>query len=111
MNRYINFRKIINNQESFSEIFENRNIKQLEQYILNNYKYPLPKEIDNLTLIPIEWKMGDKLHKVSDAFYGSPNYWYILALFNNTPTDYDISIGQTIYIPKPLELVIKYINK
>ena len=33
--------------------------------------------------------------------------WWIIAIFNSTPTDAHIKIGQTVIIPKPIQKVLE----
>lgn len=49
---------------------------------------------------------GDTLSKISFSQYGDPKFWWVIAWFNSKPTDLHCEIGDTIYIPFPLEEAI-----
>ena len=36
------------------------------------------------------WKSGDKFYKLSNQYYGDTNMWWVIAWFNNTPTEFDV---------------------
>ena len=45
---------------------------------------------------------GDKMYKFAHDIYGDADYWWIIAWFNNKPTDAHCKIGEVLYIPLPL---------
>ena len=47
--------------------------------------------------------------KISNDFYGSPEHWYIIARFNNTPTEAHVKIGDTIKIPISLAQALQVV--
>ena len=50
--------------------------------------------------------MGDKLYKFAHEYYGDPNLWWVIAWYNNKPTDAHFKLGETVYIPRELEVAI-----
>ena len=52
------------------------------------------------------WGSSDRFYKLAGQYYGDPTYWWIIAYFNNTPLESDVKLGQTLYIPVPLEEII-----
>lgn len=91
-----------------------KNLKQRKETI--NYFETSTKKIDtdyeNFSFINYTWKNGDKLYKIAQSFYDDPTLWWIIAEFNQKPTDFDFSAGETIKIPNPnsLEEIIKYLG-
>tara|TARA_A100001011_G_scaffold218146_1_gene226066 strand:+ start:829 stop:1161 length:333 start_codon:yes stop_codon:yes gene_type:complete len=103
-------RKAINSNPQYEDLFEERNIKQVEQYRTKKLKYPSIKQINNLTLHKYYWQSGDDYYKVSEKFYGDAKFWYIIAQFNQIPFEGDIQVGDTLMIPRPLARVLQVIS-
>ena len=55
------------------------------------------------------WKTGDRYYKLAERYYGRPQYWWAIALYNNKPTEGHIKLGDTIRIPLPLEKYLRYL--
>jgi|TARA_Y100000289_G_scaffold65800_1_gene80245 hypothetical protein len=72
--------------------------------------YPSPtetelrEEIDHVQRI---FKSGDKMYKFAYDFYGDTDHWWIIAWYNNKPTDAHFKVGDTVYIPKELDVAIR----
>ena len=56
------------------------------------------------------WEQGDKFWKLSSRYYGDPGYWHIIAHFNYKPTEAHVTLGETIYVPTPLDAVLSDIR-
>ena len=54
------------------------------------------------------WKTGDRYYKLSKQYYGDPTYWWLIAWYNQKPTEADIDLGDIIYIPLPFEKILGY---
>jgi|TARA_E500000318_G_C3437981_1_gene163830 nucleoid-associated protein YgaU len=52
------------------------------------------------------YKSGDRLFKIAFDAYGDSRYWYLLAWWNQKPTDFHCKVGDIIYIPRPLKDVL-----
>jgi nucleoid-associated protein YgaU len=55
------------------------------------------------------WKTGDRYYKLAERYYGRPQYWWAIALYNNKPTEGHIKLGDTIRVPLPLEKYLRYL--
>lgn len=53
------------------------------------------------------WSLGDKMYKLAYEHYGSTAYWWVIAWYNNKPTDAHINLGEVIMIPTDLEYVVE----
>jgi len=47
------------------------------------------------------WSKGDRLFKLSSKYYGTSEYWWIIALWNGKPTDIQYEYGAVVQIPFP----------
>ena len=52
------------------------------------------------------YKPGDRLFKIAFDAYGDAKFWWILAWWNQKPTDFHCRVGDIIYIPRPLKDVL-----
>ena len=66
------------------------------------------EDLMDIRVITHIWKVGDRFYKLSDKYYNNPNYWWILAWFNHKPLETDISLGEIINIPLPLDEMLYY---
>jgi hypothetical protein len=54
------------------------------------------------------WKRGDRFFKFASKYYGNPKYWWVLAWYNQRPTESFFKFGDIIEIPLPLNQVLRY---
>jgi nucleoid-associated protein YgaU len=107
--RYDNRRLIKNDLEEYESFFEERDINYIVQYNTKSLRYPTVDQISNLTRVQHVWKVGDRYYKLASQFYGNPRYWWIIAHYNKKPTEADLTVGDIIYIPTPLEKILNYV--
>ena len=108
MVRYGSTKKIINNEKIYSNIFKNRGISQVEQYGTRFLKYPTKNEILQLDIVSHTWSFGDMYYKLAYDNYGDPSLWWVIAFFNQRPTESQLRFGSVVYVPHPLEKVLSY---
>jgi nucleoid-associated protein YgaU len=102
--RYKNRRKIINN----SEIAETRPTTNIEHYTTPKLLHPTEKGKKALANVEHIWSHGDRYWKLAAHYYNDSGYWWVIAWYNLKPTEAHCKIGDSIYIPKPLNKVLKY---
>ena len=56
------------------------------------------------------WGFHTKMFRLAHKYYGDSQYYWVIGLFNQKPTDAHWSIGDTIYIPTPLEYVVELLG-
>ena len=95
-----------NSARIYKNIFKDRNIPFVDQYATNSLRYPTSLEMRELDIVQHMWTVGDRYWKLSTKFYGSPEYWWIIAWFNQKPTEGHVSIGDIVLIPNPLEDIL-----
>jgi hypothetical protein len=108
--RIANKFKAVNDSEMYakSEIFENRRVKRVTQYLTPSIKHPTQDEMSRFLVIRHIWSLGDRFFKLSHEHYGDSKYWWIMPWFNQKPLESDFTIGDIIFIPKPLEEALTY---
>lgn len=53
------------------------------------------------------WKQSDRFWKLSNKYYGDPGYWWVIARYNEQPTESHLDNGDTIVIPFPLQVTLR----
>ena len=104
MSRYARKIVAINEQEIYKETLKKRGVERIEQY-----KTITLKDYEDFKIESIEhiWTCGDSFWNLAAQHYGNSKYWYIIARYNNTPTEAHVSIGQIIKIPIKLALALQ----
>lgn len=107
--RYTNTPIFKNDDRNYQKsIFKKRDISQTFQYSTYIFEYPVNAEIAAFQNIPRVWGTSDKLFNIATEYYGSPQYWWVIAWYNKKPTESHFEIGDTYYIPLPLSDVLGY---
>ena len=88
--RYEGRQRIINNLDLYREVLKNRGVRQVEQYTTPVLQYP----------------DGKHYYKLADLYYGDSTYWWVIAQFNQKPTEDQLSFGDIVMIPTPLEAIL-----
>lgn len=79
--------------------------KKLKDRGINKARIFRTVDFSNLNNIPIqildetEWVFGTTLHKLAVRYYGSGQFYWLIGLVNNKPTDAHYSIGDVVLIP------------
>ena len=84
-----------------------KSIRHLSTPKINNITEEM---IENLDFTVHYWKTGDKCFKLAHRFYGDSTLWWIIAWFNQKPTDLHPSIGDEIYIPGPASRILAILD-
>ena len=105
-----NYRDVVSSSRHlrFSS-FDRRGIAETVN-MLDRFHNPAPTEQElreDLEHFQVVYKLGDRLYKFAHKYYGNPDYWWIIAWYNNKPTDTHYKIGDTVYIPKDLQVALR----
>ncbi len=105
-------RQIANNvAEAYRQLRKSRDKEfKLIQYRTPTMDYPTMSERADIEVARHTWKVGDRYYKLAYDYYGQSTYWWVIALFNKKPTEGHVKIGDTIFIPQPLDRVLLYCN-
>ena len=104
--RYNNRTARENTEEIYEEFLEKRGVKNLRHYETPEFK---PLTIENRKFVKNilhVWKIGDRYWKLASDFYGDPSLWWVIAWYNQKPTDAHVKIGDSIGVPLPLDRVL-----
>ena len=82
-----------------------RRIKQYSTPKLSHIPVSGIRKLDRTTHV---WKVGDRYYKLADEYYGNAKYWWVIAWYNKKPTEAHVRLGDLVFIPQPLETVLKH---
>jgi len=89
----------------YYNIFEERGVTGVTQYATRIMRKLNKADRAHLSIAEKQWSIGDRLYKLAAEYYGSPQYWWVIARFNNKPTDAHFNLGDMVYIPLPRETI------
>jgi hypothetical protein len=106
--RFDNRNIFANKNDMYYNKFRDRGVRKVVQYG-TGILLPINEEImSQLTIIEHIWTRGDHFYKLANQYYDNPSYWWIIAQFNQKPTEANISFGENILIPNPIETILSY---
>jgi nucleoid-associated protein YgaU len=108
--RYINQKVFKNARDAYKRYLKTRGMKLIHQYDTPKFKYPSDIDASNFTTIKHIWTTGDRYFKLADKYYDDPEMWWVIAFYNQKPTEFHAKLGDVIYIPIPLETILFYIG-
>ena len=82
----------------------------MSQYNTPQFKYPSPADAANFSTVKHIWGTGDRYFKLANQYYSDPEKWWVIAFYNQKPTEFHVKLGDVIYIPTPLETVLFYMG-
>ena len=108
-NRYFQREVIRNDDENYKREFldNKRDAKVLNHYDTPVFRYPDTDEIAQLQIIEVIWDSKARLFNLANKYYNDPSLWWVIALFNQKPTEAHFVLGETVYIHLPLEQVLR----
>jgi hypothetical protein len=106
ISRYTTRRVFKNDSERYQDMFNVRNVKYINQYSTPEFEYPDVDNYDRIETIEHVWSIGDRFYKLAGEYYGDVNNWWVIAKFNNLPTESHVKLGDVILIPTPLHEIL-----
>lgn len=106
-NRYEDTKKILNNSQAYKEIFESKKIQNITQYSSFNFGNLKYIEDANVAKMVHTVKAGEKLYTISQNYYNSPDYGWLICYTNKISNETLIQPGLDIYIYFPLENILR----
>tara|TARA_R110000851_G_scaffold210080_2_gene362477 strand:- start:529 stop:882 length:354 start_codon:yes stop_codon:yes gene_type:complete len=90
----------------YSDKFNQNKRHFLSKVATLNLEYPEFSDILNFSYSSHIWSMGDRYYKLAYQYYGSAQYWWVIAWFNKKPTESHVEVGEIIRVPKPIGEVL-----
>jgi nucleoid-associated protein YgaU len=104
--RYYKQEIIFNDTTQYKKYLKPRGLKYINHYETPKFDYPSAGEIRNFKTEQHVWSTGDRFFKLAHQYYDDSTKWWVIAFFNQKPTEFHVKLGQTIFIPYPLEAVL-----
>jgi len=92
-------------KELYKQIKLKRNLDGVFLYPASYFRQLTEEELDFIDYDVHVWKSGDRFYKLASQYYQSPNNWWIIATFNNKPTEHHVKAGEKILIPLDPDLL------
>jgi len=109
-NRYNNKTVFRNQSEAYEKILEERQVPYIRQYGTAQVMVPDARQRADLIRVQHIWKVGDRFYKLALKHYNDAQYWWIIALYNQKPTEAHVNNGDVLLIPLPLDEVLQVIS-
>ncbi len=106
--RYEDTTIVTNDWDMYSNVFEKRGVNQIRHYTNNFFDRLTLEQRRQLDIIDHLWKRGDHFYKLAYSYYGDPTYWWVIASYNNKPTEAGLAFGTLVFVPTPLETVLSF---
>lgn len=90
-----------------NDLLNPRGISSIKHYGTAEFQTPTKDTYRSLQSVNHIWKTGDRFYKLSHKYYGSTRYWWVIAKYNNRPTESHVRLGESLYIPMPLNDAIE----
>lgn len=101
MSRFKNTPKVKNANEAYLQIFSDKKIKSITHYKL--FELSKFKPTAEMNFVIHTFQPFDKLHLLSEKYYGSPDYGWLICYTNAISSELEISIGTSLRIYFPLQ--------
>jgi nucleoid-associated protein YgaU len=109
--RYKNQELFVNINEAYKRYLKKtRGVEKIKQYSTPTFRHPSTAEVRKLNMISHIWQTGDRYFKLASEYYDNPEMWWVIALYNQKPTEFHLKLGDVVYVPTPLESVLFYIG-
>tara|TARA_Y100000034_G_C6728077_1_gene322417 strand:+ start:173 stop:505 length:333 start_codon:yes stop_codon:yes gene_type:complete len=108
--RYTKNRIFQNRNASYKRYLKPRGMKEIMQYSTSKFRHPGLQDLQNFDRVSYIWKTGDKYYKLADEYYHDSTKWWVIALYNQKPTEAHVKAGEVVYIPTPLDSVLYYMG-
>ena len=101
--RYAGRERVHNGNPLYKKILENRGLTRVLHYTTPAFAYPTVSDMQTLQMVSHMWTVGDRYWKLAEKSYGDAELWWVIAWFNQRPTEAFIRYGDVIQIPHPIE--------
>ena len=91
---------------AYRQYLKNRGLKQISHYNTSKLRHPTVENLQDFERVSHVWKTGDKWYKLADLYYKDPTKWWVIAFYNQKPTEAHVTPGEVVYIPLPLDSIL-----
>lgn len=107
MSRYRKSRTKINDSDSTKQ----QRMRRGDKEFINHYRtsrLPSPRRaaLEDLDSTAHVWSVGDRFYKLAQTYYNDPKLWWVVAWYNQKPTEGHVELGDTILVPRNIEDIL-----
>jgi len=106
--RYDNRNKRVNQEEIHEEFMESRDVLRIKHYTTPTIPHLTREKRMRINAIQHIWKTGDSYWKLAYKYYKDQSLWWLIAWYNQKPTEAHVKMGEVIIIPTPLERILRF---
>ena len=107
MSRLKSRRVAKNKNEMYENLFEDRGVKEIEQFSTPVLRNPSQEDIDRIPTIEYFWSNGDRFWLLASKYMGDQSLWWVIAKLNNKPTEAHCAEGDSIKIPTNVAVALE----
>ena len=108
--RYSKNKIFFNKEDSYRRFLKPRGLNGIMQYNTSKFRHPSVEDLQDFERVSHTWKVGDKWYKLASEYYQDPTKWWVIALYNQKPTEAHVTPGEVVYIPFPLDSVMFHLG-
>ena len=105
--RYRNVGTVYNDTDEHEDLRKRRGVSSLKHHRSVRVQEMPEAVLRRLVHKFHVWKQSDRFWKLSTKYYNDPGYWWVIARFNQTPTESHLENGDTLLIPLPLPVALR----
>ncbi len=103
MSRYRNSKIKLNDSDSTKQARQRRGDREFIRHYRTG-RMPAPSNMGlNLSTDAHVWSVGDKFYKLAQMYYNDPKLWWVLAWYNQKPTEGHLELGDTVLVPRNID--------
>ena len=108
--RYGNRAIATNENPHYQELFDKRGVPLVKHHKSPKFNRITPAQRRTLQSVKVVWEVGDRYWKLASKYYDDPKLWWVIAYYNQKPTEGHVAPGDVILVPQPLDLVRRYMG-
>lgn len=108
--RYSKTQKLLNNSEIYEQVLTDKKVNGIIQYSTFDFGILTFEELNKMNYTFHKFIAGDKLYNISQKYYNSPEYGWLICYTNGIKSELDIEEEQGLRIYFPLEKILGLIN-
>ena len=106
-NRYNNYNVLVNNASEYSAILDRKKLNFLRQYPTFSFKKLRDIAKSDLSYVFHQVQPFEKLYNISQQYYNSPEFGWIICYTNNLKSELQIYPGMQLFIYLPIDAILE----
>lgn len=104
--RYEKIRKIVNGTELYKDILNNKSSSNLQHYSFDTFANLRSADLSSMPKILHVVQPFEKLYTISQQYYNSPEYGWVILYTNSIPSELQILPGMSLNIYLDLRILL-----